>query len=171
MRYGFFAYYWTCIRHFGKEVWRTGRTEIFSSLGVSTIVFLISWLGRDASAGLAFKIAVVANACWLALFALGHVVRAPWLMHHDSEINRTATSLHWGWGIFGASVLVSMIGGAAAGGVWLYATTQPRLDRPPHFTPTDKDAEINYGNALAHKSSDADRALWCSNHKFIDRER
>src|SRR6267378_1144098 len=91
-RYGFVRYYWICIKHFGKQVWRSWRTEALSSLGVTALVFLISWRRHDSSALSSFEIAVVANLCWLAVFALVHLIRSPWLMHRDPTILDTAVN-------------------------------------------------------------------------------
>lgn len=88
---------------------------------------------------MAVEIALIANAVWLSLFAIGHIARAPWLIHRDSDIASAADNRHWGWGVFGISVLVAMLLGAVAGGIALYASRQPgslSVKFPPPTSPT-----------------------------------
>ena len=142
LRYGFVRYYWTCIRHFGRQVWRSWRAEVFSSLGVSVIVFLIGLRLRDATALSAFEIALVANLGWLALFALWHLVRSPWLIYRDSEIRNSAIKSHRGWGVLGLAVLILMVARGAASCIWFYVTGQTRTLAVRYQTASTKDAEI-----------------------------
>jgi hypothetical protein len=137
MRFG--PYYWTFTKHFGKEVWRSWRTEVLSSVGISTLVFFVSWQGRDTAALLSFEIALIANAGWLALFGAGHLVRAPWLIHRDPQ---TASNLSWLWGVFGIFFTALMVVGIFIGGFWLYANIQSQMPAIYFPAPTDKDAEI-----------------------------
>jgi hypothetical protein len=110
-----FKYYWSCLEHLGVEVYRAGRTEVFSSLGITCLTFVIAWKIGDHNAKLSFQIAVFATLTWLGLFALFHAFRTPWLIHRAP-----LTSHHWGWGILGITVVTLLFTGAIFLGLWIY---------------------------------------------------
>jgi hypothetical protein len=113
----------------GKEVYRSWRTEVFSSLGILTLAFLGTLLLGDKNAVLAFEVAVAANMGWLLLFAIFHLVRAPWIMHREPG---AAAENGWGWGIAGIAVILLMGVSLVVGGVAVYVGG-PRKVPPINF--------------------------------------
>ena len=159
----------------GKGYGAESRSDALDA-GKNQGTVLVSWRVGDATATRSFEIALVANAIWLGLYALFHLIRSPWLLHHDQGVRDSARDRHWGWGIFGASVVLLMIAGAVAGGLWLHATSQLLLRTPLRFTtPTEKDAEItqlkqqvrdreNAPGKIVTRTQEPEKRCWLSNH-------
>jgi hypothetical protein len=102
-------YYWKFFLEFGRECYRTWRWELFASLGVSFLTYLIT-VSDDPLAWRNFEIAFLATALTLAAFALWHLIRTPWIVHRSANAG-DEPSLHRGFGIFGVAVLVGLLAG------------------------------------------------------------
>src|SRR5207247_157504 len=105
----FVSYHWLLIKHVGRRISDKWRTEVFSSVGVGAIIFCISWVVGDAGALLAFKIALLANAIWLGIFAIIHIVRAPYLFHSKPELVVQARSAPLKVGLIGVLSLLAIL--------------------------------------------------------------
>jgi hypothetical protein len=140
---GFVRYYWTCLKHFGSRVWETKGAELVSGIVLAFAAFGASLLFSEEGADRAFEIALVSLAGWLAVFALGHLIRTPWLVHRDME---AATKIHRGFGILGVVVVGLMAAGFVAGGLQVHSMLEPRIVFPSiKFPSADlgaKDAQI-----------------------------
>jgi hypothetical protein len=124
---GLCSSYWVFAKHLGKEIAASWRAEVFSSLGVTAIVFVLSWVIGDQGAAEAFYIALVANAIWLSFFAIAHISRAPHLALTKSEFAEEARRHHWKFGLIGILSIVAILTGSAAGVRWLYSHLEEKL--------------------------------------------
>src|ERR1700736_2855808 len=124
---GLCSSYWVLAKHLGKEIAVSWRAEVFSSIGITAIVFFLSWLVGDTGAALAFWIALLANAIWLSLFALVHIGRVPHLLQTKPGIIEEARDRRWTFGIVGILSVLAMMLGLGAGATWFYFHLQPRI--------------------------------------------
>lgn len=122
-----FSSYRLLVKHFGIQIAASWRTEVLSSIGITAIVFSLSWLLGDKGAFVAFVIAVIANGLWLSLFAIAHLTRIPHLLLTDREFAEKLKGRHWTFGVIGMFAGVAMILGLLAGGGWFYFHLQPRV--------------------------------------------
>lgn len=114
-------YYWRFFQEFGQECYRTWRWELLASLCVSFITFAIT-KGDDPLAWRNFKSVFLATLLTLAVFALWHLVRTPWLVHRAVNSAPEQTT-HWISGVFGVLVLTAL--GIGAYVSISYLTTVP----------------------------------------------
>lgn len=121
-------YYWRICKRFGAECYHTWRTELLASFIVSIGTYFVS-KGEDPSAWRNFRVALISIGFTLAAFALGHLVRTPWLVHRVT-IGAEESNEHWGFGVLGAVVLVGVLGG----GAW-YWRQQIAITPPPVAQP------------------------------------
>jgi hypothetical protein len=124
---GLCSSYWVLAKHLGRQIATSWRTEVFSSIGVTAIVFVLSWFVGDTGAALAFWIALAANVIWLSLFAVAHIGRIPYLLQAKPGIIDEAKSNHWKFGVVGILSVLAMIGGFGVGATWLYLHLEQRV--------------------------------------------
>ena len=136
----FFKYWRICTKHFGKQVWADKGKELISAFIFSITVCVVSLIFGDLDASRAFEIAVVALAGWLAVYALGHLIRTPWLVHQDAN-NGKLVEEHWGFGILGMAIVVLIVMGLVALGIVFYRPQALRISFPS-ADPGAKNAEI-----------------------------
>jgi hypothetical protein len=120
---GFMGYYWRLVKLLGKEVWRSRGAEMLSLLAFTMLSLIVGYSFGDHTAGFTFKVSAVVDACWLTLFGIGHLARAPWLIYREPQ---KASDYHWGWGVLGAFILLLMAGELVAVGVGGYSRIQQR---------------------------------------------
>lgn len=122
----FVSYYWTLLKHLGFRVWETRGRELLSALLLAFITFLVSLMFRQVDSLTAFEIGVLALVGWLCVFAFGHVIHAPVLLH-DADAHSGARSKHWGFGILGVVILTIVAASVAAIGIWWWISRAPRI--------------------------------------------
>jgi hypothetical protein len=103
------SYYWTFSRVFGKECYRTWRQELLASVLTLLVSFGIS-SRTDPAAWTNLKVGLWSAGVVLAVFALWHLARTPFLVH------RAATDTgeeipHWGFGAVGVLIVLAIISG------------------------------------------------------------
>ncbi len=138
-RHGFFKFYWTCSKHFGSKVWETKGAELVSALVLTVVILAVSWILGQKDANKAFEIGIISLGGWLAVFAIGHLVRTPVLFHRE-EVEAKALASHWIFGIIGIVVAVLIASTLVGVGWWLYSenerpTALPSVD-PGALRPT-----------------------------------
>jgi hypothetical protein len=112
-----YDYYWSFLKEFGKECYKTWRTELFAS------VIVCFWLYVFNQKAIDLEVALVATIYTLLSFALVHISRIPWLLYKQAE---EAKNLKWGWGVFGIAVLAGAFAVCVYTGLWFY-TMQPQV--------------------------------------------
>ena len=131
-------YYWRFFSEFGRECYRTWRWELFASFGVSFITYLIT-KGDDPLAWRNFQIAFVATALTLAVFAVWHLIRTPWIVHRSLQ-SAGESPPHWALGIVGIAVLGALVVGGFLSVTHLHEISPPLVKfsaPPPPITPSD----------------------------------
>jgi hypothetical protein len=123
-RRGFFRYYGHCCARFGEAVWNVKAREVLSLAVLAAVTGIVSWFFHQNDALRAAEIALVSLAGWLALFATIHLIQTPWLVHCDTERQKT----HWGFGIVGLVLVVLITGGLWATGLWPVQLREPRIN-------------------------------------------
>ena len=106
-------YYWVFAKHFGRTVWRDRGREFLSSLVLAIITCAVVYVFKREDTLTSLEIGVVSLVGWLAVFAFGHFVKAPYALH-VKESAESAKSDHWVMGVIGISVVV-LIGSAITG--------------------------------------------------------
>jgi hypothetical protein len=122
---GFVRYYWTCLKHFGSRAWETKGAELVSGIVLAFAAFGASLLFSEEGADRAFEIALVSLAGWLAVFALGHLIRTPWLVHRDIRFFATPRC---------EKSIAKILSLVAVTSIWraLSATMPPSVTLPKH---------------------------------------
>ncbi len=122
----FIGYFWWCCRHFGYKVWESKGAELLSALVLSVITGIVSLAFGEADALKALEIAVISLVGWLAVFAIGHLIRTPWLIHNGASDK----DIVWGFGVVGIIAGILIIAGLGASGLWFYQLREPRISIP-----------------------------------------
>lgn len=125
----FFRYYWALSKHFGFRVWETKGRELLSALLLAVITFLIGVLFKQVDALTALEIAVLALVAWLCVFAVGHLIHAPVLLHEGSH-HAKAREQKWGFGVLGIVILLVIAGGVASLGMYFWTERTPTILLP-----------------------------------------
>jgi hypothetical protein len=97
-------YLWRFLSLFGEECYKTWRQELLASVIASIATFGITWL-NDTLAWSTLRTALFATALTLAVFALWHLLRTPWLLTHPRA------KRHNLFGLIGAVVMLCLIAG------------------------------------------------------------
>ena|ERR1700676_676249 len=131
-RHGFFKFYWTCSKHFGSKVWETKGAEFVSALVLTIVILAVSWMLGQKDANTAFEIGTISLGGWLAVFAMGHLIRTP-VLFHQKEVEAKALAANWIFGVIGILVAVLIVSSLVGVGWWMYAeherpTTLPSAD-------------------------------------------
>jgi hypothetical protein len=95
-------YYWNLGKHFGVECYRTWRWELFAFVLVTIFVAVLTRNWKD------FSTALLATGLTLACFAIGRILRTPFLLH-KSLIVENASEPHFMAGIFGIAVFAAVL--------------------------------------------------------------
>jgi hypothetical protein len=95
-----------------------------SALILSLVTGIVSWALHQDDYLRASEIAMVSLVGWLAIFAFGHLIRTPWLVHRSIGVEMET---HWGFGIMGIAIAMLMVAGFLAVGLWFYQEREPRL--------------------------------------------
>src|SRR6266446_5363998 len=120
-RPSWFSYYWSCVKYFGEGCYRAWREELFSAIIFMVIAYFIS-IGVDTKAWDDLQIAFLSSGIGLAVFALWHLIRAPFLAHANATVgNPNDPPPAYGYGILGILVLLAMAVGGGLLGERIYA--------------------------------------------------
>jgi hypothetical protein len=111
-------YYVRFTVRFGLEWYRSARTEVFSTLGIAVITFVLS---KQSDTHAADALLVTAKACgiWLVGFGFWHLVRVPWLLYKErpkQAFDDPNLEVNWGGIIYGPVYL-------SEDGVWSASST------------------------------------------------
>jgi hypothetical protein len=98
-------YWWRFLSVYGEECYKTWRQELLASVIASGATFLITW-ANDTLAWSTLRTALGATAITLALFALWHLVKIPYLLTHTRNEPRKLA------GYFGVLIVLCLMGGA-----------------------------------------------------------
>ncbi len=122
-------YWWRFLSVFGEECYKTWRQELLASAIASIATFFITW-ANDTLAWSTLRTALRATAITLAVFAIWHLVKVPYLLTHPRE------KPHKLAGYFGVFIVLCLMAGAASVAVVVKAhwssTVTPRA--PPTAT-------------------------------------
>ena len=164
-------------KHLGNRVWETKGAELLSALVLAFATFLASLLLSDEGASKAFEIALISLAVWLAIFALAHLSRAPWIVQRNTE---EATKLPWWFGVLGMVVVLLMLAGTVAGGLRIHSMFESNIDlaRVKFPSPSLKDAEIEKLEQTIRdiglspprtvtRMLQAENRCWVANHRIV----
>jgi|SRR5579862_1301820 len=122
----FFRYYWTLSKHFGYRVWDTRGRELLSALLLAVVTFVVSVVFKQVDALTAFEIAIVALVLWLSVFAVGHLIHAPVLLH-DNNHHMMAREQKWGFGVFGIFVMGLIVASVTAIATYIWVDRTPTI--------------------------------------------
>ncbi|MGA8214781.1 MAG: hypothetical protein WB799_14390 [Candidatus Sulfotelmatobacter sp.] len=122
-----FSSYRLLLKHFGIEIAASWRTEVLSSIGITAIVFFLSWLIGDKGAFVAFVIAMIANGLWLSMFGIAHLGRIPHLLLTDRDFAEKVKGRPWKFAVIGVVAAAAMMLGLLAGMTWFYFRLQPKV--------------------------------------------
>jgi uncharacterized MnhB-related membrane protein len=79
------SYCWNCAKHFGEECYRTYIEELVFALVIMAIAYLIT-RGTDPRAWADLQVAFLSSMIGLGLFALYHLIRAPFLAYGEAMV-------------------------------------------------------------------------------------
>lgn len=108
------SYHWGICKKVGQQVLDLWWKELLTSLVISGIAY--AWIrltDSDPNAWKNFRIILISTAITFGLFGVGHVIRAPWLIHRRESETQEESSEHWGFGILGVGAIVAILVGAA----------------------------------------------------------
>ncbi len=127
------TYYGEFLKRFGEECYRTWRTEIFTGLAITVVIYLISW--RDKTASEAALVAVEASLIVFAGFVIVQLFRTPFLLHRErtDSISGDQRSVHWGYGVIGVALLLALVAVISyrIAKPWLFQLQNITLNAPP----------------------------------------
>jgi uncharacterized protein YpmS len=104
-----------------------------ASILVSCFVYFISRYHGDPHAWADFRTALLACGMVLAVFAIYHLVRTPWLVHKDASAD--AKPIGKLYGVVGGLVVLSLIAGVVASTIFVVRITEK--DETPQSAKVD----------------------------------
>jgi hypothetical protein len=130
---------------------------LLASFGISFVTYLLT-KGDDPLAWRNFEIVLLATTVTLAAFALWHLLRTPWLVHHEMSADEDTTT-HWSFGIFGVAVLIGLMTGAYLLFGYLSSVPSPPVVRivapPPPILPAQSQEMPQKRNKTSNSPSSA----------------
>lgn len=100
-----------------------------SALLLALMAFLVGICFKQVDAWTAFEIAVIALVGWLSVFAIGHLIHTPVLLHDDSH-NARAQKQNWGFGVLGIVILMVVVSSITALVVYVWVDRTPVVAVP-----------------------------------------
>jgi hypothetical protein len=137
----FFGYYWTCLKYFGKSIVETKLEEFISVLVLTIVTFFVGYMFGERGILREFEIGVTSLLGWLAIFAAYRLIRSPYSLYKNEDIESEAINVNWRLGVVGLIFLMVIAGPLVGLGWWTSAEYQrPLVVRASD--PGAKDAEI-----------------------------
>jgi hypothetical protein len=108
------SYYWQFLKMFGRECYRTWRTELLVGFLILVAVYIIS--GRDKDSFTVFVIGAEATLGIFVLFVAGHLIRTPFVLFRDRlHVSEGGLpEIADGYAVFGIAILLSI----ASASIW-----------------------------------------------------
>jgi hypothetical protein len=108
------SYYWALCKKVGQQALDLWWKELLTATAISAVSYVwILLTDSDPNAWKNFRIILISTAITFGLFGIGHIVRAPWLIHNRNASAQQESGGHWGFGVLGAGVMIGIFAGAA----------------------------------------------------------
>jgi len=108
------SYYWALCKKVGQQARDLWWKELLTATVISGVSYVwILLTDSDPNAWKNFRIVLISIVITFGLFGIGHIVRAPWLIHSRNANVQKESDGHWGFGILGAGVMIGILVGAA----------------------------------------------------------
>ena len=131
-------YYWEYVKRFGKESFETLLKDFAIALVLAIIPVILAWGDRNVLQGA--LLAVEAIGLFFGVVALRHLVHTSLILFRERAHpeNGGIRYTHWGYGMWGAGLLLALIGGISYGAFhgWLRKLPAVVLNVPAPTPPT-----------------------------------
>lgn len=131
-------YYWEYIKRFGKESSETWWKDFVIALLLAVIPILLAWGDRTVLQGA--SLTVEAIVLLFGVVALRHLVHTSLILFRERAHPEYGgiRYTHWGYGVWGASILLALVAGITYGAShgWLRKLPPVVLQVPAPTTPT-----------------------------------